>query len=403
MIIRYFNVLMAALAVMTMVSCHGVASGHDHDHDHEGDEAVNEKNHDDEGHAHEADEHGAHGEGTDDIHFTEAQAKACSLKVLTLTPSPFAEVVHVSGRVLPAQGAEATVTATMAGIVAFTGKSMTEGAAVSAGTTLFVVDAKSMADGNPAAVAQSEVKAARLAYERAKKLAADNIVSQRELEEARQRFEAAKATAKSLGSAAQRRGVATPIGGYIKDLLVKPGDYVAAGQPLATITQSQHLQLRADVPERYYRFLADITSANFRLTYQESAQVVALSTLGGRLVSKGKSTATNGNFVPVIFEFNNRGNIVAGSMAQIYLQGKQRQGVLAVPTEALTEAQGLYFVYVQEHADSYRRQEVKIGATDGLRTEIVSGVKAGDKVVTHGATQVRLAASSGAVPEGHSH
>lgn len=41
MIIRYFNVLMAALAVMTMVSCHGAASGHDHDH--EGDEAVNEK------------------------------------------------------------------------------------------------------------------------------------------------------------------------------------------------------------------------------------------------------------------------------------------------------------------------------------------------------------------------
>ena len=143
MIIRYFNVLMAALAVMTMVSCHGAASGHDH----EGDEAVNEKNHDDEDHAHEADEHDAHGEETDDIHFTEAQAKACSLTVQTLTPSPFAEVVHVSGRVLPAQGAEATVTATMAGIVAFTGKSMTEGAAVSAGTTLFVVDAKSMADG----------------------------------------------------------------------------------------------------------------------------------------------------------------------------------------------------------------------------------------------------------------
>ena len=85
MIIRYFNVLMAALAVMTMVSCHGAASGHDHDH--EGDEAVNERNHDDEDHAHEADEHDAHGEETDDIHFTEAQAKACSLTV-HLRPLP---------------------------------------------------------------------------------------------------------------------------------------------------------------------------------------------------------------------------------------------------------------------------------------------------------------------------
>lgn len=340
MIIRYFNVLMAALAVMTMVSCHGAASGHDHDH--EGDEAVNEKNHDDEDHAHEADEHDAHGEETDDIHFTEAQAKACSLTVQTLTPSPFAEVVHVSGRVLPAQGAEATVTATMAGIVAFTGKSMTEGAAVSAGTTLFVVDAKSMADGNPAAVAQSELKAARLAYERAKKLAADNIVSQRELEEARQRFEAAKATAKSLGSAAQRRGVATPIGGYIKNLLVKPGDYVAAGQPLATVTQSRRVQLRADVPERFYTMLPRIVTANFRMAYDSENRVYSIKELGGRLVSKGKASDTDDHFVPVIFEFNNTGDIVAGSFAEVYLQGAQRNGVLAVPSEAVTEAQGLF-------------------------------------------------------------
>ena len=390
---------MAALAVMTMVSCHGAASGHDH----EGDEAVNEKNYDDEDHAHEADEHDAQGEGTDDIHFTEAQAKACGLTVQTLTPSPFAEVVHVSGRVLPAQGAEATVTATMAGIVAFTGKSMTEGAAVSAGTTLFVVDAKSMADGNPAAVAQSEVKAARLAYERAKKLAADNIVSQRELEEARQRFEAAKATAKSLGSAAQRRGVATPIGGYIKNLLVKPGDYVTAGQPLATVTQSRRVQLRADVPERFYTMLPRIVTANFRMAYDSENRVYSIKELGGRLVSKGKASDTDDHFVPVIFEFNNAGDIVAGSFAEVYLQGAQRNGVLAVPSEAVTEAQGLFFVYVKTAADIYRRVEVKTGTTDGRRIEILSGLKAGDRVVAHGATQVRLAANASAVPEGHNH
>lgn len=380
-----FLISVTALSVTLFGACH---NPHQHEA-HEGEHT-------------DADEHG-HDHGADEITFTEAQAKAAELQITTLQPTTFAEVIEVTGQVLPATGSEATVTATMAGIVKYASNALTEGCAVGNGKTLFVINGKPMADGNPAAVAQSELAAAKSAYERALKLAAEHIIAQRELEDARQRYQAAAATAQSLGNAAQSRGISAPIGGYIKDLLVKPGDYVAAGQPLATITQSQHLQLRADVPERYYRFLADITSANFRLTYQESAQVVALSTLGGRLVSKGKSTATNGNFVPVIFEFNNRGNIVAGSMAQIYLQGKQRHGVLAVPTEALTEAQGLYFVYVQEHADSYRRQEVKIGATDGLRTEIVSGVKAGDKVVTHGATQVRLAASSGAVPEGHSH
>ena len=182
---------MAAIAAMSLLACHGAHDDHDHDHDHDADE-------------HETTKAAAHDEhGTDDIHFTDAQAKACNLKVETLQPSTFAEVVHVSGRVLPAQGAEATVTATMAGIVSFTGKSLTEGVAVNAGKTLFVIDAQQMADGNPAAVAQSEAKAAKLAYERAKKLATDHIISQRELEDARQRYEAASATAKSLGSGAQ--------------------------------------------------------------------------------------------------------------------------------------------------------------------------------------------------------
>lgn len=374
-----------ALSVTLFGACHNTHQHNKHDDEHT-----------------DTDEHG-HNHDADEITFTEAQAKAAGLQIEMVHPTTFAEVIEVTGQVLPATGSEATVTATMSGIVKYAGNALTEGCAVSSGKTLFVINGKPMADGNPAAVAQSELAAAKSAYERAQKLAAEHITSQRELEDARQRYQTAAATAQSLGNASQSRSISAPIGGYIKDLLVKPGDYVAAGQPMATITQSQHLQLRADVPERYYPFLQNVTSANFRMTYQESTQVIALNTLGGRLVSKGKSTTANGNFVPVIFEFNNRGNIVAGSMAQVYLQGKPRHGVLAVPTEALTESQGLYFVYVQEHADSYRRQEVEIGATDGQRTEIVSGLKAGDKVVTHGATQVRLAASSGTVPEGHSH
>lgn len=92
---------MAAIAAMSLLACHGTHD--DHDHDHDADEHETTK----------ADAHDEH--GTDDIHFTDAQAKACNLKVETLQPSTFAEVVHVSGRVLPAQGAEATVTATMPG------------------------------------------------------------------------------------------------------------------------------------------------------------------------------------------------------------------------------------------------------------------------------------------------
>ena len=381
----------AVCSVMLFAACH---AEHADQHHHE---------HGDGEHQAEASEEEAHQHEPGIIEFSAQQAKAAGLVVQEVQPSDFSEVIEVSGQVLPASGAEATVTATMAGIVGYATKQLAEGVGVQAGQQLFVVNARPMADGNPAAAAQHELTAAEKAYDRAKRLAADHIVSQRELEDARLRYESARSTARSLGSASQMRGASSPISGYLKALLVKPGDYVSAGQALATVTQSRNVQLRADVPERHYEALSRIASANFRMAYDKSGQVYSLRQLGGRLLSKGHGAAEGSTFVPVIFEFHNQGHIVSGSLAEVYLLGNVRSGVLAVPEAAITEAQGLQFVYVQVHDGEYRRQEVKLGASDGIRTEIVDGLKPGDKVVTSGSTQVRLAANATAVPEGHTH
>lgn len=385
--IYILSVSVAAAALFT--ACHA-GHDHDHEHDHDGDST----------HEADADEHH---HDADAIVMTKAQAKAAGLQTIVVEPSDFTEVTEVSGRILPAPGGEATVAATMSGIVRLANANLTDGAAVQAGQPLFVVAAHTIADGNPAAAAQSELEAARRAFERAEKLAQEQIVSQRELEDARQRYETARAAAQSLGSAAQTRGISSPMSGYVKNLLVRTGDYVTVGQAVATVTQSRRVQLRADVPERFYGRVGNVSAANFRMAYDESDRVYSTLELSGRLVGKGTTSDADGLFVPITFEFDNRGDIVAGSFAEIWLLGNVRSGVIAVPNEALTEAQGVYYVYVQEGDEAYRKQEVKVGATDGRRTEIVSGLKNGDRVVTHGATQVRLAASAGAVPEGHSH
>ncbi len=374
----------AAFAVVLFGACH--TSHDEHADEHHGEEAGHD------GHDHDADV----------IEMTDAQLRAANVAVESVSPGAFSEVVCVSGRVLPASGSEATVTATMAGIVSYSVKDLAEGMPVKSGQPLFTVNAQAVADGNPAAAAQSELRAAEQDYNRAKSLAEEKIISQRELEDARRRYETAAAAARSLGSSAQTRALSASIGGYVKNILVKPGDYVAVGQALATVTQNRRLQLRADVPERHYSVLSSIATANFRMAY-DASRVYSVADLGGRIVSKGSAASGGDYFVPVIFEFNNEGNIVSGSFAEVYLKGRERQGVISVPNAALTESQGLHFVYVQIHKGEFRRMEVQLGATDGCRTEVVGGLKAGDQVVTSGATQVRLAASAGAVPEGHSH
>lgn len=281
------------------------------------------------------------------------------------------------------------------------------------------ITARHLQDGDPIAKAKAAYEAAKSEMGRVKPLADENIVSQRELEQARLNYETARAAYEGLK--ASRSGsavVTTGMGGYVKSMLVKSGDYVNVGDPIAIVTQNRRQQLVVDVPECAYRNMSDIKSANFRATGNEN--VYKLSELNGKLVSYSRTLPEGSAYLPATFEFDNVGDIIAGSFVEVYLLLKPRKNVVTVPNSALTEEQGLYYVYVklhdshaheqEDHAHEhegeegvFEKREVKIGQTDGVRTEIVEGLKAGETVVAKGAYQVKLAASSSVIPEGHNH
>ena len=91
------------------------------------------------------------------------------------------------------------------------------------------------------------------------------------------------------------------------------------------------------------------------------------------------------------FEFDNRGDVVPGSFVEIYLLARPMEGVISVPRSALTEEQGSFYVYLQLDEECYRKQLVTLGADNGQRVQVLSGLKAGDRLVTRGAYQVKLA------------
>ncbi|OAV74774.1 Macrolide-specific efflux protein macA precursor [Bacteroidales bacterium Barb7] len=106
--------------------------------------------------------------------------------------------------------------------------------------------------------------------------------------------------------------------------------------------------------------------------------------------------------MPVSFEFDNRGGIVSGAYAEVFLLASPVPDVLSVPLSALTEEQGVYFVYIQLDEDCYRKQEVTTGADNGAEVRILSGLTAGDVVVTEAAYHLKLATASAAMPA-HTH
>ena len=143
-----------------------------------------------------------------------------------------------------------------------------------------------------------------------------------------------------------------------------------------------------------------IQSANFRTPYDNVTY--KLSDLRGRLLSYGKASDTNSFYVPVTFEFDNKGAIIPGSFVEIYLLTAPMQNVISVPVSALIEEQGVYSVFVRVHEEAYKKVPVTLGADNGSEVQILSGLNAGDEVVTVGAYQIKLASASNAIPA-HTH
>jgi RND family efflux transporter MFP subunit len=356
-----------------------LAHGHDHAHEH---------NH--EGHE-------GHNHGGEEITVEPEIAERFGVKTETAKPGTFNEIIKVSGQILETTDGSGVVSAPTAGIVHFTG-GIQAGKQVSQGMTIATVSAQNMSGGDANRAQLAALNAAKAEMERLKPLHDNGIVSTAEYNRAVAAYETARA---SYSPSAASGRAASPINGVITDILVSQGQYVEAGAPIATISASQKLTLRADLPDRYYSLRSSITGANVQPNYSD--QVIDLSTLGASLISGAGKSSSQPGYIPIYFTFNNDGTFIPGSMVEVYLIGASRDNVISVPVTALSEQQGDHFVYIKLDEEGYVKAPVKLGTRDGVRVEILDGVHAGDQVVVQGTTTVRLAETSSVVPEGHSH
>ena len=371
-----------------------------HDHDHEG------HDHNHEGHDHEHADHNHESEEakhSDEIIFPKAQAAKTTFEVREIQPASFNQVVKTTGQILAAPGDEAVIVATSNGVVSFTSNKLTEGTKVQKGQSLFQISSKNIAEGDYYTKVKATYEAAKASYDRAESLVKDKIISQKEFENTKLEFENAKTAYDAVSNNKTAKGVSVnaPINGHVKNILVKEGEYITIGQPLATVSQNQRLVLRAEVSQRYYNAMQSIKSANFKTPYDN--KVYSLEDLNGRLLSFGKTSNENLFFIPVSFEFDNKGEVIPGSFVEVYLISAPIENTLSIPVSALTNEMGTHYVYVQIDEEGYRKQEVALGANNGKEVQIIKGLHPGDRVVTQGAYQVKMASASGAIPHGHSH
>ena len=299
------------------------------------------------------------------------------------------------------------VIAKASGTVLFSGRKTIIGSEVTAGTNLFTVTGADIAEGNIDAKykdAKANYEKAKLDYERASELLKDQIVSQRDFQQTKLVFDNAQTAFNAIAKnhSAKGQAVLANISGYVKNIFITEGQFVEAGTPLATISKNKKLILQANVSQKYFNNLSTITSANFKTT--ESETVYSTAQLNGKIISYGRSATAHSPFIPVTFEIDNTRNLIPGSVAEVYLKSIPIPSALVLPVTSLLEEQGNFFVYVQTGGESFQKREVEIGASDGILVQLLSGVVEGERVVTKGAYQIKLATATGTLPaHGHEH
>lgn len=399
--IRYF--IAAAFTAFALQSCNGC--GHtqeNHAHEHE------ELDHDhcDEDHEHES--HEGHGHGDNVAVFSNEMAAKVGLETVQCRLEPMGQTIRTMAMVMPAQTDEFVITAKSEGVAVIPPSGLIAGQSVRRGQTLLAIDGGSMVDNSLEVryrEAQAAMEQAKQEYERKQALAVDGIVSESELLASKTEFEKADAMFSSLnrGWSQGRLAVTSPVDGYLQNVLVCNGDHVEAGRQLATVCRNGSQLLEAQVQSRYFGLLEDIAGANIRVP--ETGQTWSLEQLGGSLKSYAKSLEPGSPLLPVVFQVNHTAGLLPGSYVEMFIRLRGRNQVVQVPASALIEEMGEYFVYVWLELDEYEKRLVRIGQTDGMNVEILSGLEAGETVVSKGAVLVKLSQSSGKLDAhaGHVH
>ncbi|MEX1241111.1 MAG: efflux RND transporter periplasmic adaptor subunit, partial [Cyclobacteriaceae bacterium] len=318
----------------------------------------------------------------------------------------FHEVIKVSGQLNARPSDEQLVAAKSSGIVMWNNNIVT-GSQVRRGQQLFVLASGNFTEGN----IQSQYREARANFEKAEAdynrvqpLLDDKIISQKDYLEIKNRYDQAKIQFETLSKNYTQGGqtVQSPMNGFVKQISVRSGEYVDAGQLLAVITKDQSLQLQADVPRRYATQLPLITEAHFRTLHDN--KVYSTKELNGKVLSYGKTIGDVASMLPIFFSLTNNGSLIPGDAVEVYLKSRPIENAVVLAEDALIEEQGIFYVYVQVEGESFAKRAVTLGAQDGTFVQILSGLTAGERVVTKGAYLIKLATQSGSVSaHGHEH
>lgn len=250
-------------------------------------------------------------------------------------------------------------------------------------------------------VAKTKVDLAKKEYDRAKKLIQTEAISQSLLDERDHKYQSAVAVvkgAKALVQSAQINldyaYVKAPISGKIGRAEITEGNLLQTGSsaPLLTsIVADEKVYVDFEVDEKTY-----LKSAKAGASNQNVKIPVRLKLLGDDYENNGVVHSFDNRIDPssgtirarAIFD-NEQKLLLAGMSVSVMMGAADEAGKILISEHAIGTDQDRKFVYIVNDEDKAEYREVKIGESIKGERVILSGLKAGETVITEGLVRIR--------------
>ncbi len=304
-----------------------------------------------------------------------ASKKVINVAITEIQPMVFKHYIEVQGKV---DGDEnVAVSARTAGVVLSI--NVDEGQKVTKGQLLGILDAQvlyaSLADMENQLVFVTDI------YNRQKNLWDQNIGTEVQYLTAKNNKESLESKIKTLKDQIGMSRITSPINGTVEEIPIKIGQSVAPGMTAFRVVNFSKIKVVADVAEAYSPRIKSNDSVLVYFPDFNQEYATRLSFTSKYINALNRTFGIEAQLGTLKQE------VRANMIAVLKINDYKSANAFAVPANVIQKSMNEYFVYVateEKGKKIARKQTVTLGMNYNGLTEVLTGLKAGDKIITSG-------------------
>lgn len=212
---------------------------------------------------------------------------------------------------------------------------------------------------------------------RAKLLFDKEAISREEYDIATADYKTARAQTQLVNAQLAKTSIKAPFSGTIGLRSISPGTFVTPETLIATLVNSSQIKITFSVPEKYASQVKQNTTIEFNVAGRSDkfqAKIYALE--------PAVEEATRTLRVRALAQ-NPDGKLLPGTFANVALPLETVEDAFLIPTQAIIPIQGGKKVFVSDKGKA-KEVPVETGTRTAQDVVVLSGLKAGDTVITTG-------------------